>query len=770
VNPTPPRPEWRRRLLAALLGSCAAWSAAAPAAEPSTSIRDVIDAPHAAWTRFLSEPGYADAYDAFDLLSAIGYTLDQVDADACRDRRGALDEAVLLAPVSIAMQRARMLCAEALGDEAAAEESMLAVASLSKLALADGRPDIWPRPIRVVAPADVYALLAAGGLEYRYEYHPQLAPQRHFPLVVAAWDEALGKERHLTFDYVDTANALVRGDPFSGYPVQRAQLVDGFLAAQAARQDIQAIDLQAVRAYRLAGSMQEKLAAVRPAAESGGVQALSTWLLACARERVDGCDDGLVDALLPKAEQEYAIYTVLLALAHATGVGVDRDEDAAVVLLDAADRRWQDDGATVMFARTWLLLSRPVPEFLRARMAAVAARGNLAIPVVTAAARLADGDESVVLDEAEVRALSNPANNGLGKGYALLAGYYHDRKQPLASNGWLKSASDAGDGDSQASVGMGMYRQATTDAQREAALALVASGAHGGSAMGMRFMAMHATDLEDWRAAEGWLLAAASAGNVAALLDLAGIYEWDRPGVHGKPADARATYEELSREVDSAEARRRLAGMALEGRGMEKDPALAERWLLQDAEKGDGESAVRLGHAFLAGDFGAADKARGYRWMQRAIDDGNVEAYSSYGSWYFYREGNTLEARRKGIELWRLGAEAGDGWSRNNLAWALCTAPEAELFDAEQGLAQAQRILAADHVPLAMRDTAASCHAASGDFQRAVALQREAVDGLTALQRERDRAEKDGMAARLALYEAGQRYVELHRDPDSAPD
>ena len=743
----------------------AALACAPPAAadEPRLGVRDVIDAPQAAWDRFLSDPAHADAYDAYDVLGAIGYALDRVDAGACADRRVALDAAVRQAAVSIALHRARMLCAEATGDEAMAEEAMLATGALAQLALSQRREGFWPQPARVMGPADVYALLASSGLEYRYEYYPLVEPQRYFPLVVAVWDETLGAERHLWFDYVDTLDRLVRGDPFSGYPVQRRQLAYGFLEPQAARGETAALDMQAIQAFRMAGAKVDAVDKLRPGAEAGGLQSAGTWLMLCAQQPAAGCADGLVDALLPQAEEQHAAFTALLALAHALGVGVESDPGSAAALLDAADRRWHRDGGTVLLSGLWTQIggSRPPPAFLLQRMQAAQARGNQVIPAITAAWKLvAEGKPQ--LEPAELRALADPVNNGTGKGYSLLAGYHHQRDETLAANGWLKSAADAGDPASQAAVGATLLAAAGTDAQRRQAMDLVERGAHGGNAFGARLRAHHSMRAQQWPQAEGWLIGAAQTGDLEALLALAALYERSHPGVQGTPQQAIDTYQSLSDEIDSAEARRRLADMAIAGRGMDKDPERARQWLLADAEKGDGESAARLGLAYLVADFGARDEAAGVRWMERAIADGFVQAYIDYAAWYFYRNGNTLDARRRGIELWRKGTQAGDDTARNNLAWALCTVPEPELFDAAAGLEAAKPLLEDGERP-SWVDTVASCHAAAGEYGRAVELQREAMATLTPEEIARDAERDDGYAARLALYRDGKRYVERHR-------
>src|SRR5690606_33935304 len=515
-----------------------------------------------------------------------------------------------------------------------------------------------------------------------------LRTERHFPLVVAAWDEELGKERHLAFDYIDVVHAIDRDDSYSGFPVQRQLLAEAFVESQAKIGEAQAIDWQAIEAARQTGDAREKVARLRDAAQGGGLQSAVSWLVVCARNPYPGCGDGLVDALLPQAEKEHAAFTTLLAIAHAAGIGIDEDASAAAALLDTANRRWHDDGAIVYFARNWGVLDAgEAPGFLQQRMAQAAARGNVVVPVVTASWKLYGGGEGKPeLTAAETAALADVANNGTGQGYAMLADYHHRREETPVSDAWSAKAAEAGNAGSQAGTGIAAFGRARNQAQRSEALRMVARGAQGGSSYGMRFMAYQSSRAEQWADAEAWLMDAARRGEIDAMLDVADIYERERPGIRGKQQQAIDTYRALAAEDDQAEARRRLATMALDGRGIDKDPAQAERWLLQDAEKGDGVSANLLASAYLRGQLGERDEAKGAAWMERAIAAGETDAYADYGSWHFYLNGNTLPSRRRGIELWQEGVDAGSRMALNNLAWARCTAPEPELFDPAKGL------------------------------------------------------------------------------------
>jgi TPR repeat protein len=748
---------------AALAFGAVAFAGPAPANGGPSVVDEVIASPESAWRRFLLEGAYPAAYVAYGKIIEFGYSLRGVDAAKCVGAGPALDEAVRLAPVSIAVHRMRLQCAEALGDEARAEQSLQAIGALSQLALRDGREPFSPKPIRVLGPMDIYALLASSGLEYRYEYYTLLSPRRHFPVVVAAWDDVLEVERHLAFDYIDVVDGLLRTDSYSGFPYQRHLLAESFVDAQQKAGELAAIDWLAIRAARWEDDPRIKATQLAAAAERGGVQALGAWISLCAIQPYDGCDDGLVDALLPHAERQQAAHMTLLALAYATGVGVEPDDVKAAAFLDAANRRWHGDGALVSFAQIWLALGREAPEFLRQRIDAGATAGNAGMLAMSAWLKLA-AQGVPELDPAEVRALASPGTNGIGHGYALLANYHTQRGEAPVATAWTQSAADAGDPQAQATIGVRLHGAARDDAQRSAAMALVRQGAHGGSVLGMRYLGHLATREEAWADAEGWLLAAATEGDVDALLELASLYEWQRPGVRATQEQGIAVYTSMADEGDFPPARRALAEMALAGRGVDKDPAQAERWLLHDAERGDGESAGRLAMAYLLGEIGEPDEEKGGAWMQRAVDAGEKEIYTDWGSWYFYRNGNTLDSRRRALELWRAGVEADSRGARNNLAWAYCTAPEPELFDAQRGLEQAEAIMAWDDVPAGVLDTVAACHAAAGDHARAVEVQLQVIAMLTPREAEVDRKRDDNFFSRLDLYRAGERYIKAHRD------
>ena len=85
-----------------------------------------------AWETFIAKATSKDVTTALAVLDAVDYTPLSVDAAKCRDNARQVAQAQLLAPVSLAVQRAALLCAEATGDDAAAERATVIIAALAR--------------------------------------------------------------------------------------------------------------------------------------------------------------------------------------------------------------------------------------------------------------------------------------------------------------------------------------------------------------------------------------------------------------------------------------------------------------------------------------------------------------------------------------------------------------------------------------------------------------------------------------------------------------
>ncbi|GAB2508193.1 hypothetical protein GCM10027084_24090 [Pseudoxanthomonas sangjuensis] len=740
------------------------------AAQASAAGKPAPDAA-AMWERFLARGEYNATLAAYDALEAVGYDGVEVDAEQCRQQAAVLASAVETAPVSIALRRAAYLCADATGDQTATEDALAQLVALSRHALKQAGDPAVAAPIRVLSPADAYALLASSGLEQLYEYYTLLRPARYFPLVLASWDEEAGVERHLAFDYVDAQQSLKVDSPYRGMPVVRDWVASGFVQGGAKSNGLAATDAMALKSAAAAGTVADKLAKLRNVAAAGGVQSAKAWLLLCVRNPdIEGCGDGLVDALLEQAEQKRAFPMTLLAYAYFDGIGTKADKPSAWVLLDGADKRWPGD-AVAEFAALWTDAhpKAALPAGLAQRLARAENAGSrTAQRFLVWQKAYADKPQ---LDAGDIAFLSAPEENGRGLGYSVLADYYAGLKQAQDESKWRIKAAESGHAAQQAwYAGALLFGNDEGIARDDAGgMKFAVAAAHGGDIWTARYLSDRSVRSGNYVAAEGWLLSPADAGNIDAIMQLADLYAAERPGVSGNLERAVELYRLIAGQGDEAgaPARRALAELALEGRGMAKDPAQAQRWLKQDAERGDHLSEILLAGHYLKGDFGKPDEAEGTRLLQRAIKAGDEDAVTSYGAWLYYDK-DTAESRAQALKLLAEADAAGNKGATNNYVWLLCTSPRAEVYDPKRGLEISKRLGDVETLSPGVLDTVAACHAANGDFARAVELQARAAKEMAAYTTERARKERNGKPfgyeRRLELYKAGKRYEEFEHN------
>jgi TPR repeat protein len=712
------------------------------------------------WEAFLAKATPEDVNTALDAVGAVDYGLTTVDAGKCRENAKVLARAQELAPVSMVVQRAALLCAEAIGDDAAAERATTMIAALARQAFGDADRGAWPRPVRILAPADAYALFASAGLEFKYEMYPQLRPTPYFPLVMAAATRN-GVERMVQFDYVDVLQAIDRKDPAHGTPRLRMTYAEAFVDSAAKRKEIAAVDVLAVQDALREDDRGKRVEALRGAARAGGLQAATTWLAVCVGTPFKGCADGLVDALLPLAEARHAYPMMLLATAYLEGVGVDRDQASAEAMLDAADRVWERRGASVSFAEVQSVMhaGQPLTPFLRKRLDAAHAAGNPAAKVVALAIEMSREDGKYVLSAADEALLADPAHNGTGQGLLKLAGW-HESRDKAVSDGYLKRAAEA---NNPAALRILAMRLREAEGNRPASpdtIAWLEKAANGNDVVAMRYLAWRALEDGKPRRAEDWLMLAGVQGDIDAMFFLASLWAGDYKDMSGDAERAVKVYESLATiEGQGPRARRALAWMAIQGSGMPKDPARAKAWLLKDAEAGDQDSQVELGGRLLGDTLGAPDEAGGRKWLERAVAAGSVDAMNQYGLW-LHNDGKDAADRARGVQLSRQAADKDDTGALNNLAWMLCTSRHEDVRKPADGVPYVAKLEAVPDLDPGTVDTLAACYAATGQYPRAVELQQQVIADM------RKRADPDlenikEMEVRLALYRAGKPYIEL---------
>jgi TPR repeat protein len=293
-----------------------------------------------------------------------------------------------------------------------------------------------------------------------------------------------------------------------------------------------------------------------------------------------------------------------------------------------------------------------------------------------------------------------------------------------------------------------------------------------------------ATDVDK---ARFWLGEAAEAGNVVALVHLARSYRAPLATVPD-PARAAELYEQAITR-GSTEALVGLGYMHLEGELGAPDAPLAALYFERAADNDSAEGQTALAHLYLAGTGVAQNDRRARALFETAAGKQHPPALTALA--YLYEAGRAglprdderaqslyLEAATAGDPIaqnrlasrylrepteentrealvWFRAAAEHDPSARNALAWVLATTRFDGLRDGAAAVVAAESTVAELHSASTL-DTLAAALAEAGDFDRAVAVQRDAI---AALKPEESslRAEFD---ERLGAYERGESWRE----------
>jgi TPR repeat protein len=262
-----------------------------------------------------------------------------------------------------------------------------------------------------------------------------------------------------------------------------------------------------------------------------------------------------------------------------------------------------------------------------------------------------------------------------------------------------------------------------------------------------------------------WLREAADAGHVEALVQLARSYRAplaDPPD----PAQALALYQQAAAK-GSVDALVALGYMYVGTELGEADIPRATEYFRQGAERGSPVAQTALGFLGLAAHRYAAARAL----FERAAAAQYPDAFAGLGRIYqrglgvavdrkraleFYSQGAALDDLQSQLMLaamllespgteqdtqtalhWlRIAAGHDNPLGYNGLAWLLATTRFDRLRDGQVAVAQAQRATALLRTATTL-DTLAAAYAETGDFDKAVATQREALGIVDARRGER---------------------------------
>jgi TPR repeat protein len=461
---------------------------------------------------------------------------------------------------------------------------------------------------------------------------------------------------------------------------------------------------------------------------------------------------------LPFAEQDMAMYRVELALAYALGVGVPEDVDAALVLLDAADKRWPGN-AYAAFAEQWGQMSKAqAPAKVMARLEVDAGKGSLRAAAIHMHLLSRDRKDSK-LEPRELAVATALADAGNRAGREFLYLHYKAVGDETATLRALERGVAAGDSSAKERLGRRLFQGKDLVAQASRAESLMRTAAHAGSTEAMLWMGGISRAREQWKEAEAWFQSAVLFEEDDALDGLLELYSKPRPGLAKGPKEAMQLFVVLEPKLDKPEFRRSFAAFlqqAPEPRDLER----ARKLLEVDAQKGDEQSQYLLGIGLLRGKFGKADPTAGMAWIEKAMASG-PDAKDAYAHHLYYRD-RSAEARARALAIERkLVGDKHDG-AMNNLAWWLCTSADAALRNPTEGLAVAQGMGDVEALSYSVLDTLAACEAATGQFEPAARHQQRVVDYFRLVPSRTTPLAR--FEARLSAYRKHESYVETRED------
>ncbi|MYE83349.1 MAG: hypothetical protein F4X36_16225 [Gammaproteobacteria bacterium] len=258
------------------------------------------------------------------------------------------------------------------------------------------------------------------------------------------------------------------------------------------------------------------------------------------------------------------------------------------------------------------------------------------------------------------------------------------------------------------------------------------------------------TDAPDPEAARHWYERAEDAGSAAATLALGHMF---RDGEFGTPDPSEAARRfERAAAAGSGHAQAALAHLYVLGAGLPRDPHRALALYTQAAARQVAAAYTGLGHLYETGAGTARDEVLAERWYRQGAEADDAVAQ--------YRLGRMLltepaEDRLDEAVHWlQRAAGAGHAAAQNAAAWILATSRRDAVRNGPLALHLAERAVeqAEDADTL---DTLAAALAEEGDFARAIASQRLALERIDVDDRRRGE-----LLARLASYEAGRAWRE----------
>ncbi len=323
-------------------------------------------------------------------------------------------------------------------------------------------------------------------------------------------------------------------------------------------------------------------------------------------------------------------------------------------------------------------------------------------------------------------------------------------------------------GDSAAQVLIGRTLMGLPNGERlESAAEWLLQAAQGGNALANLWLADLCLGLaygstpssaQIWieRAERPFLLAVA-AGFDGAMVKLGLLYLTGEYGDDKRPAGIGLL--ERAARLDNVDALRNLAGLHIEGTFVDRDFDAAEGYYLRAAEVDD---AAKIDYArfLLQPNYGRSFNDRAYGWVREA-----AKAKDPHGMLLLaqlFHTGSHVGQSTSRARSWfkrAVRVAPDDPYVVNQAAWTFTVTRIPRLRDARYAQKIMDRVMADEGTDArkdpAYLDTWAAAYAANGDFERAIAIQQEAIE-----QAQSDSGQRQTLPIlleHLAAFRAGER-------------
>ena len=259
--------------------------------------------------------------------------------------------------------------------------------------------------------------------------------------------------------------------------------------------------------------------------------------------------------------------------------------------------------------------------------------------------------------------------------------------------------------------------------------------------------------------AERRFMLAVAAGFDDAMVQLGVLYLAGEYGNDKRPAGVALLQRAAG--LDNVDALRNLAALHVEGAFVEQDFDAAEAYYLQAAQVDD---AAKIDYArfLLAPSYGRSFNDRAYGWVRDA-----AKAQDPHGMLLLaqlFHTGSHVDQSTRRARSWfkrAVRVAPDDAYVVNQAAWTFTVTRMPRLRDARYARRIMDRVMADESASArkdpAYLDTWAAAYAANGDFERAIAIQQEAIAIEQGRSDRRQRQTLPILLEHLAAFRAGER-------------